>query len=68
MGRIPSIGGIADAGTLEDSYIELFKAKDARAARLIPHAEVLYNAGKLTAAEVAAYLNDVLPLSPKPLS
>jgi len=61
MGRIPSIGGIADAGALENSYIELFKARDARAARLWEYAEILYSAGKLTVDDVAGFINDVLP-------
>jgi len=53
-------GGIANAGALEDSYIELFKARDARAARLWEYAEILYNAGRLTIDDVAGFINDVL--------
>jgi len=52
-------GGV-DAGTLEDSYIELFKTRDARVARLWEHAEILYSAGKLTVDDVIGYINDVL--------
>jgi hypothetical protein len=52
--------GVIDAGALEDSYIELFKKKDPRAARLFPYVELLYNAGKLTADDIAGYINDVL--------
>jgi hypothetical protein len=51
------------AGDLEDSYIALFKAKDSRAARLFEFAELLYNAGKLTADDVAGFINDVLCFS-----
>jgi len=53
-------GGVVDAGALEDSYIELFKARDPRAARLWEYAEILYSAGKLTADDVAGFINDVL--------
>ena len=35
-------GGGVDVGALEDSYIELFKARDTRAIRVLPFAEVLY--------------------------
>jgi len=65
MGRIPSIGGIADAGALEDSYIELFKKRDARAARLWEYAEILYNAGKLTVDDIARYIIDTQVPNPK---
>jgi hypothetical protein len=53
------------AGDLEDSYIELFKTKNPRAARLWPYVELLYNAGKLTADHVAGFINDVLTYVPK---
>jgi len=56
---------VADAGSLEDSYIAMFKAKDPRATRIFPYAEMLYNANKLTADDVAAFINDVLVYTPK---
>jgi len=48
------------ARNLEDQYIELFKAGDARAARIFRFAEELVGAGRLTISEVAKYANDVL--------
>jgi hypothetical protein len=53
-------GGIADAGALADSYVELFKEKDVRGIVILPYAEYFYNAGKITVDDVAAFINDVI--------
>jgi len=49
-----------DAGSLESSYIALFKAGDVRAIKLWNHARDLVYAGLLTWDDVAKFANDVM--------